>query len=860
MRRESKTRRNAADSSRINIHKILSTLAFALCLCAAPARAQQQPDATDAASNNTTSNSVASIAQARTPTRNDSDDMTATIRGRVTDPQGASIPGATLTLHARDARPVARLATSTDASGAYSFERLAAPAEYILEAEATGFAPAAARILRVERGQTAALDIALEVAGVNTEVVVTASDTPQSVDEVSKAVTVVGRAEIDERDESSIVEALRTVPGLRVQQLGGPGSFTAIKTRGLRNQDTAVLIDGLRFRDASAPQGDASGFLSNLLVTDTSRVEVLRGAGSSLYGTNAVGGVVNVITEEGGGVFHGNLLGEGGGLGLFRGRAQFAGGAGDANRVVYSLGLAHLNVARGVDGDDAARNTNAQGRLLFRLTPTATLSARIYTGASFLQLNDEPQATGTLPASGIIDARPLAADQLRLFENGTPATQLNVGAATFIPAANDPDNSRASRFFSGALIFAQRPSESFGYSVSYQGLATRSRYGEGPAGTSLFEPLGSTRTDFDGRIHTFNARTDFRAGRHNLLTAGYEFESEDFINRSFTFASDPTGDSSVDVTEQSHSVFVQDQLRFRDGRLQFSAAFRAQFFSLRQPRFTPVGGEPYQNIAFDAPPDAYTGDGSISYFFRSTNTKLRAHVGNGYRAPSLYERFGTFFFGLFGALGDPRLGPDRSIAFDAGIDQTISNNRVRLSATYFYTRLQTVVGFGLTPDDPFGRFSGFINTGGGLARGLELGAQLAPTRTLDLSASYTYTNSDQRTPSVADVIRAFAIPQHQFSLVATQRIGARIFFNFDLVATSDYLAGSIFDTRTFTNPVYRFDGHIRADLVGSYRLPLDDARALRFFGKLENIFDRENYENGFRTTRRTGTAGAALSF
>ena len=183
--------------------------------------------------------------------------------------------------------------------------------------------------------------------------------------------------EIDERDESAISEALRTVPGLRVQQLGGPGSFTSIKTRGLRNEDTAVLIDGLRFRDAAAPQGDASGFLEDLIVTDVSRVEVLRGSGSSLYGSNAIGGVINLVTDEGGGPFHGNLLAEGGGLGMFRGRAQVAGGARN-DSIVYSAGFSHLNVTRGIDGQDEARNSSGQGRILFRLTPTTTLSGRIY--------------------------------------------------------------------------------------------------------------------------------------------------------------------------------------------------------------------------------------------------------------------------------------------------------------------------------------------------------------------------------------------------------------------------------------------------------------------------------------------------
>ena len=150
--------------------------------------------------------------------------------------------------------------------------------------------------------------------------------------------------EMDERDEAAIGESLRTVPGLRVQQLGGPGSFTSIKTRGLRNEDTAVLIDGLRFRDAAAPQGDASGFLEDLIVTDVSRVEVLRGSGSSLYGSNAIGGVINLVTDEGGGPLHGNLLAEGGGLGMFRGRAQLAGGSLN-DTLVYAVAF-HINVTR----------------------------------------------------------------------------------------------------------------------------------------------------------------------------------------------------------------------------------------------------------------------------------------------------------------------------------------------------------------------------------------------------------------------------------------------------------------------------------------------------------------------------------
>jgi iron complex outermembrane receptor protein len=541
-----------------------------------------------------------------------------------------------------------------------------------------------------------------------------------------------------------------------------------------------------------------------------------------------------------------------------------SGSAGEAERVVYSAAVSHLNVTRGVDGDDAARNTSGHGRVLFRLTPTATLSARLYASDAFVQLNAEPQVVGNVPATGIVAARPVSRSELRRYESGVGLSHLNVGDATFMPAANDPDDSRAGRFFSAAVTFVQRPSERFGYSITYHGLATRNSFRFGPAvpgdpADSPFRPLGSTRNDFDGSTHTLDARTDFQLGAHNFVSAGYEFERENYLNRSLDVA--PAGNSKVEVSEHSNSFFVQDQLRFLDNRLQLSAAFRAQTFSLGTPRFAPSGGAPYSNLNFVSPPNAYTGDGSVAYLFRSSGTKLRAHVGNGYREPSLFERFGTSFFGgFFSALGDPRLAPERSIAFDAGVDQSLGASRARLSATYFYTRLQEVVGFGDTPGDPFGRlFGGFLNTGGGLARGLELSGSFAPARALDLFASYTYTNSDQRRPQIENLLRSLAIPDHQFTLVATERFGRRVAVNFNLAASSNYLA-PVFDNRTFRTRAYRFGGMRRADLTTSYTLPLSESRSLRFFGKVENLFDREYYENGFRTPGINGRAGAALNF
>jgi iron complex outermembrane receptor protein len=189
---------------------------------------------------------------------------------------------------------------------------------------------------------------------------------------------------------------------------------------------------------------------------------------------------------------------------------------------------------------------------------------------------------------------------------------------------------------------------------------------------------------------------------------------------------------------------------------------------------------------------------------------------------------------------------------------------LRASATYFYTHLQEIITFDFSgainpATDPFGRFGGYRNTNGGIARGVELSMQATPSRTLNVSAAYTYTKSLQRTPQVAGVLRSLVIPDHQFSLVATQRFGRRVLVNFDLAASSDYLA-PILDLNTFASRAYRFRGLAKADLGGSYTLPFNESRSLRLFGYVDNVFDREYFESGFRTPGRVGRAGATFIF
>src|SRR5205823_5545784 len=114
----------------------------------------------------------------------------------------------------------------------------------------------------------------------------------------------------------------------------------------------------------------------------------------------------------------------------------------------------------------------------------------------------------------------------------------------------------------------------------------------------------------------------------------------------------------------------------------------------------------------------------------------------------------------YSVYGDPSLKPEQSIAADAGIDQSLLNNKLRLSATYFYTHLQRVIGFDFSglinpATDPFGRFVGYLNTSGGLARGVEFNSDWALNRALTISGSYTYTDARERVPLVPDVYRSF---------------------------------------------------------------------------------------------------------
>ncbi|MEO6655755.1 MAG: TonB-dependent receptor [Pyrinomonadaceae bacterium] len=676
---------------------------------------------------------------------------------------------------------------------------------------------------------------------INEKVTVSAGES-QTIEQVSKTVDVISGQEMRDRADFSLVESLRTIPGFRVAQSGGFGRLATIKTRGLRNQDTAILIDGIRFRDVTAITGDASSFLSDFTLTSVSTVEVLRGSGSSLYGTNAIGGTVDFQTPEAKSGTHGQIGGAFGGLGLGRFRGNISHGT-ENGKFGIGAGVSRTVYTKGIDGQDDANNTNVQTRLDANPFTKTSISGRIFFSNADVRLNSNPDTLGSLPTSNatIINADP------------------NVN---FVADVNDPDNFQKSRFFSGQVSVNQVINSHVVLSGYYQSLKTKRTNTNGVLGAGF---QSASTSFFDGAIHTGSAQINWTPKGANQLTAGYEFERERFGNDGRTPSG--TGNYFVRAGQQSNTFYVQDLVSLLEGKLQLAGGARAQTFSLDRPGFS-LTNAPYSNLSLSKPPTAYTFDGSASYFFRKSGTKLRAHTGNGYRVPSLYERFGTFFstFGgaAFIAIGDPFLKPEKTIAFDAGVDQNLAADRVRLSATYFYTRLKNIIGFGnVVPNigsttRPFG---GYENQKGGIARGGEFSVKAKATDTTDIFASYTFTNSDQRTPQISGsrIIRTLGIPDHQFTLVATQRY-KRFWVNFDFLATSTYLA-PIFSNTTFNTYIYRFRGNRRGDLTAGYTVGFNkEKRTLRIYGTVENVVGYEYFENGFRTSGATARVGLTFGF
>jgi len=753
----------------------------------------------------------------------------ATISGRVADERNANVFGAEVRLTSRTGGTAT---TTSDGNGKFEFKNISA-GDYILEVKAPGFS-STVMPLTVALGQAVTKDVALSVEAVSETVVVTPVGTAQRVDEASKAIAVLDNQDIESKREISVTESLRGVPGVRVQQQGSPGALTSVRLRGQRAFDTAVLLDGLRVRDAGDINGSAVPLFADLVPSDLDRIEVLRGSGSSIYGTNAIGGVINLVPATPSGDRHFEFGFDGGGLATFRERFKASSGLG--KRAGFSLGLTRVDVRRGVDGNDEYGNTAGTGRFQFNPTSSTTLSANFYGTSSNARINDSPFA---LPAAFTSGPFPRA-----------------VEGQTFHSDINNPDEGRRNRLLVGSIRFTQQVNNSVSYSVAYQHVGSRRRNYNGSRidpKFAQFYPFG----DFEfvsvnnGATDTFDARGNLRLGRHNLATAGFEYENESLFQ-----SNQPSFSAFNNTTDRQRTlaVFGQDQIFLLDDRLQISFAARGQWF-----RVSAADRPGFLNAV--NPNNSGTGDGSIAYLIRSTNTRLRAHVGNGFRAPSLFERFGAGTFAQVGFVrfGDPTLRAEQSISADAGFDQRVAKDRARFGASYFYTHLQRIVAFNsFFVVDPLGvgRFSGFENRRGGFARGVETYLEAAPWRGADWRVSYTFTNSDRFVPGLG-LQREYVNPKHLFSWLINQRYRSAV-FSFELNRTGAFLQPVFENDPPFRTAELTFPGFNKADLFASYERRISERATLTLFGGADNLFDVKYFENGFRAPGITARGGVLV--
>ncbi|MDP1572047.1 MAG: TonB-dependent receptor, partial [Vicinamibacterales bacterium] len=213
----------------------------------------------------------------------------ARLEGRVLDPDGRPVAGAEVVISGGTAAP---RVTRSEADGRYA---IAVPATgtVVVRASAPGLV-ADPRAVALER-LTGPLDLVLRVSALTETLVVSAAQVEMPLSQIADSVTVIEGADLSRRQVHTLGAALRAVPGFTVAQTGGPGTLTSLFPRGGESDFTLVLVDGVRMN------GFGGGLdLSQVPLEDIDRVEVVRSPQSALYGADAIGGVVQILTRQGG--------------------------------------------------------------------------------------------------------------------------------------------------------------------------------------------------------------------------------------------------------------------------------------------------------------------------------------------------------------------------------------------------------------------------------------------------------------------------------------------------------------------------------------------------------------------------------
>ena len=210
------------------------------------------------------------------------------------------------------------------------------------------------------------------------EVVVSASRVPLPAKEIGSAVTVITAEDLERKQVRSGSDVLREVPGVAVSRSGAVGAFTQVRIRGAEGNQTLVIIDGVEVND---PSGGSEFDFGNLLAADIERIEVLRGPQSALYGSDAIGGVINIITKKGRGPVTGRVSLEGGSFRTGQASASVRGGGDWYHFSLGASGFATDGVSsapesEGNSEEDGRRNQTYNAKL--GVTPFENLEIELF--------------------------------------------------------------------------------------------------------------------------------------------------------------------------------------------------------------------------------------------------------------------------------------------------------------------------------------------------------------------------------------------------------------------------------------------------------------------------------------------------
>ena len=218
-------------------------------------------------------------------------------------------------------------------------------------------------------------------AGEADTIIVTALRTPIPLDRVANSITVLDRAAIDASQQIAVSDLIARTPGVTMSRTGGFGTSTGVRIRGAESDHTVVVIDGVKLNDPSAPGGGYD--FGDLFAGDAARIEILRGPQSTLWGSQAIGGVVNIVTTLPTGPLQGSAEAEGGSRGTASARASIGGSqkgiqwevAGNAFR---TDGISAIAPAFGGHERDGYRHYGTSGRLLADVAEGLSVDLRGY--------------------------------------------------------------------------------------------------------------------------------------------------------------------------------------------------------------------------------------------------------------------------------------------------------------------------------------------------------------------------------------------------------------------------------------------------------------------------------------------------